>query len=327
VSYGPDSLKSSFKADSCAIQLGLPTCGEWIPDPFAFIKFLSHELPDILGGWVLIGIVGASMTSSNGVLLAAGAVVSHNICRQVNHLIPNFINDQNLLFACRMATLPCVIIAAWIATFKSEQTSSLLILAFDISLASIVVPLIGCFYAKNPSPRAAIVAIAAGVSTRILFELVFPKDGYLIFSLPGDSFLRVGPAASALYPNFIDVEPSLIWNPEEQPCDQTRYDDWTGVTSLSAALAALLGFCVVQTIENVVLKKALFAFRGGSGYDKENQLAQKDEHSQSDEDSQWIDGEHSLPARKAAKSGANEELTKTDEGECMISFSESESSD
>jgi hypothetical protein len=324
VSYGPDSLKSSFNADSCAIQIGLPTCGEWIPDPFAFIKFLAHELPDILGGWVLIGTVGASMTASNGALLAASAVASHNIGRQVNHLIPNLINEQNLLFACRMATLPCVIIAGWIASFKSEQTSSLLILAFDISLASIVVPLIGCFYAKNPSPRAAIVAITAGVSTRILFELVFPEDGYLIFPLPGDFFLRVGPAASALYPNFIDVDPSQIWNPEEQPCHQTRYEDWTGVTSLSGALLALLSFCAVQTMETVVLKRSLFSFPGGTGYEKKTQPTQEAEHGESDEDSAWRDGDHSVRTQKAEKLlGSNEELTRTDDGECVFSDSES----
>jgi hypothetical protein len=291
VSYGPDSLKASFNVDSCAKQLGLPTCGEWIPDPLAFVKFLVHELPDIFGGWVVIGIVGASMTMSNGGLLATGAVMSHNIFRQVNHVFPDFINDGNLLLACRLATLPCVIMAALIASFKSEQTSSLLILAFDISLASVVVPLVGCFYTKNPSPRAAIVAIAAGVSTRIVLELVFPKDGLLIFPLPGDSFLRVGPAASALYPAFMDVEPSMIWNAEEEPCFQARYEDWTGVDSLSAALAALLSFCAVQTIENVVLKKALFAFRGGIGYDKMNPSAEKFGRGEPNEDIAATDGE------------------------------------
>jgi hypothetical protein len=291
VSYGPDSLQSSFNPDSCAIQLGLPNCAEWIPDPFAFIKFLAHDLPDILGGWILIGIVGASMTTSNGALLATGSVVSHNICRQVNHLIPNAINDQNLLFACRLATLPCVLVAASIASFRSEQTSSLLILAFDISLASMVVPLVGCFYAKNPSPRAALVAIATGVSTRVLLQLVLPKDGLLVFPHSGDSFLKVGPAASALFPPFIDAEPLVIWNPAEEPCYQARYDDWTGVDSLSAPLAALLSFCAVQTIENVVLKRALFSFRGGVGYDKASQPEHKVEQAASDDELRRVDGE------------------------------------
>jgi uncharacterized sodium:solute symporter family permease YidK len=275
VLYGPDSLKSSFNADSCAIQLGLPTCGEWIPDPLAFIKFLAHDLPDILGGWVLIGIVGAGVTTSNGALLAAGSVLSHNIFRQVNHLVPKSINDRNLISICRLATLPCVIVAASIASFKSEHTSEFLILAVDISLACVIVPLLGCFYTKNPSPRAAIVSIAVGVVTRTVLELTLPKDGSLIFPLAGDSFLAVGPAASALYPSFIDVKPSQIWNPEEQPCDQTGYEDWTGIDSISALLAAFLSFCAIQTIENVVIKRALFSFWGGVGYDKEKPNKQK----------------------------------------------------
>jgi hypothetical protein len=268
VSFGPDSLTSSFEADTCAIQLGLPTCAQWLPDPLAFIKFLTHELTNFLGGWCLLGILGAAMCASSGALVPVAAVVSHNLLRQANRLIPNFINDDNLLFVCRMVTLPCVVIAAWIATAQSNRTQYLITLVFDMSAAGIVVPLFGCFYAKNPSPRAAIVSIVAGVSTKLILELTLPKDGSLIFPFPGDIFLKFGPAASAKYPSFIDAEPSEHWNPEDQPCDQERFNDWTGVDSLAAEGSALLCFCAIQVVENRLLQRKLFAFPGEAGYDK-----------------------------------------------------------
>jgi hypothetical protein len=190
VPYGPDSLKSAFNADSCAVQLGVPTCAEWLPDPLAFLKFLTHDLPDIVGGWCLIAILGAGMNAACGSLLAISAVVSHNICRQVNHVFPRFIHNGNLLFACCMATLPLIVLSASIAIFQAGRTAYLLVVAFDISLAGVVVPLLGCFYTKNPSPRAAIVSICAGVTTRIVLEVVLPKDGYLVFPFPGDLFSK-----------------------------------------------------------------------------------------------------------------------------------------
>jgi hypothetical protein len=268
VPYGPDSLTSTFEADSCAVQLGVPTCALWLPDPLAFIKFATHELSDILGGWCLLGILGATMNASSGALVPVAAVVSHNIFRQINHLVPDLINEKNLLSVCRTVTLPCVIISAWIATVQPYRTQYLITLVFDMSASGIVVPLFGCFYAKNPSPRAALISIFAGVSTKIILELTLPKDGTLIFPFPGDIFLKVGPAASANYPSFIDVEPSEQWNPEEQPCYQERYNDWTGVDSMIAEGSALFWFCMVQTVENALLRRRLFAFPGEDGYEK-----------------------------------------------------------
>ena len=63
VHYGPDSARAEFETDSCHVGLGLPTCAMWMPDADAFIKLLVNEAPPFLGGWCLIGIVAASMSS------------------------------------------------------------------------------------------------------------------------------------------------------------------------------------------------------------------------------------------------------------------------
>jgi hypothetical protein len=250
------------------VQLGLPTCGLWLPDKYAVIKLLTHQAPDFLGGWGLVGIIAASMSTGSGAILAMGTVMSHNVGRQFDYFFPGFITDKNLLRICRAATLPTAVISAVIAMLKSDRTGYLLIVAFDIVLATVVVPLLGCFYTKNPSPRAALVAILGGALTRIVLEFALPKDGYLILPFPGDFFLNVGPAASTLFPAFIDVPADEHWNPEDQPCDQDRYEDFTGVDSLIAPLVALMLYTTIQTLENVVMKKALFSFPGGVGYEK-----------------------------------------------------------
>jgi hypothetical protein len=268
VYYGPDSLYSSFEADSCAIQLGLPTCALWQPDPLAFVKLVTHEVPDIVGGWGLLGIVLASMSTADGAVLAIGTVMSHNVIRQFAFWRPAFAFDCNVLLMARFMTLPFTIIAAMVAVQSGDKTGYLLTVAFDIMLATVVVPLVGCFYTVNPSPRAALVAIMAGASTRIILEFLLPKDGSLIFPFPGDYFLNMGPAASVLYPSFIDVNASEHWNPSEQACEQRRFDDFTGVDSLVAPFVALVLFCIIQTWENVIMKRALFSFPGDCGYEK-----------------------------------------------------------
>ena len=131
-----------------------------------------------------------------------------------------------------------------------------------------VVPLFGCFYAKNPSPRAALLSIIGGVLTRVILEFALPKDGFLLLPYDVIEFYDYGPAASDLYPEFIDVDPSLHWNQTAQPCDQAQFEDYTGVDSLAGFLVSFLLFVGVQTMEHCI-GRPLFAFAGSSGYIKD----------------------------------------------------------
>jgi hypothetical protein len=58
-----DNITVCLCSQSCDIALGLPTCALWMPDPDAIIKLFTHEIPTFLGGWGLITIVAASMSS------------------------------------------------------------------------------------------------------------------------------------------------------------------------------------------------------------------------------------------------------------------------
>ncbi|KAL7464244.1 hypothetical protein ACHAXS_004588 [Conticribra weissflogii] len=260
VYYGPDSARASFETDSCHIGLGLPTCALWLPDQDAFIKYLTNEVPAFLGGWCLIGLVAASMSTCDGAILAMGTVFSHNIMRNLGSFFPcirkDLVNQKNLLSMARWIAVPFTMTSALIASFYRSShslgaTGYLLIVAFDIVLASVVVPLFGCFYTKKPSPLAAFCAIVTGILVRVILEFTLPKDGYLLMPFDGTEFLDYGSAASTAFPTFFDVPTEQHWDPsvKGEQCEQPRYNDWTGVDSLAAPISALIVFIFVQWLE------------------------------------------------------------------------------
>mmetsp|Transcript_4087 Transcript_4087/g.5876 ORF Transcript_4087/g.5876 Transcript_4087/m.5876 type:complete len:737 (+) Transcript_4087:428-2638(+) len=282
--YGPDTARAEFAADTCSVALGLPTCALWLPDPQAFIKLLTHEAPAFLGGWCLIGIVAASMSTSDGAILAMGTVFTHNIIRNVDAYFSccfnmggkKLITNDNLLNIARLVSIPVTAIAATVAAYYESSHSAgatgyLLIVAFDVMLASVVVPLFGCFYTKKPSPLAALLSLLAGVAVRVILEYSLPKDGFLLAPFKGDEFLDYGPAANSKVPPFWDFPAEDAWDPADGACDQVRFADWTGLDSLAAPLVSLVVFVIIQFLER---NGPLFKFSDDGimvGYLKEGQ--------------------------------------------------------
>jgi Na+/proline symporter len=114
----------------------------WVPDQKAFIKMLTHEAPDFLGGWCLVGIIAASMSTADGAILAMGTVMSHNVIRQFDAWVPSLAAPENLLKMARITTIPFTVTSACIASFYHSSRPSgamgyLLIVAFDVVLATV----------------------------------------------------------------------------------------------------------------------------------------------------------------------------------------------
>jgi Na+/proline symporter len=265
--YGPDSIYAEFSTDTCASILGLPTCGQWVPDELAFFKLMTYQVPLYMGAWALMGIVAASMSTASGAILAMGTVFSHNVVRQLDAIYPSMITIDNLLTAARISTLPFTIIAAILAAFY-QRTGYLLIVAFDIVFACVIAPLFGCFYTKNPSPRAALASVLVGITTRVTLEFALPKDGFLILPLDFPEFDNYGPAASTLLPTFVDGPAGSVWDPTVEPCVQDKFKDYTGVDSLAAFGASTMVFILLQFVE-FKLGRPLFRFPGDVGYEKD----------------------------------------------------------
>jgi Na+/proline symporter len=209
---------------------------------------MTNEAPPFIGGWTLITIIAASMSTSDGAILALSTVISHNIFRK----FPIGVNEKNLLLVARISALPITIIACVLAAFyqsdnPSGATGYLLIVAFDIVLAGCIVPLFAAFYVKEPSPLAALVAVLGGSVLRLILEFSLPKDGFLILPYPGDEFLDYGVPSSDLYPRFFDVPDNLKWDPST--CGSRRLEDYTGVDSLAAPLFSFILFALVHLVE------------------------------------------------------------------------------
>lgn len=273
--YGPDSIHAEFAPDSCNKLLMLPTCGLWVPEPKGTVMLLTHQVPGFLGGWALIGMVAASMSTSDGAILAMGTVLSHNILR---HFMPSM-PDATLLNVARVATVPFgvlgVLIAAYADINHSAGTGYLLIVAFDIAFASCVVTLFAGFYVKDPSPTAAFLSICIGALTRFILEFALPKDGSLIYPFDGDEYIHLdsGAGANSFVPGFTDMPDLLLWNgthvdesnwpgnPDEAPygvgpegaadCPGPRYEDYTGVDSLVSPVVSLFVFVVFHALDKM----------------------------------------------------------------------------
>lgn len=152
-----------------------------MPDPLAFIKLATVQAPPVIGAWCLIGIVAASMSTADGAILAMGTVASHNLVRLLDVKWPWLVTPNNLLMVARISTIPFTLASTLIGAYyrqssgASSATGYLLIVAFDIVLATVVPSLFGCFYTKNPSPRASFCSVIVGAFLRILLEFVLDK--------------------------------------------------------------------------------------------------------------------------------------------------------
>mmetsp|Transcript_26885 Transcript_26885/g.62878 ORF Transcript_26885/g.62878 Transcript_26885/m.62878 type:complete len:234 (+) Transcript_26885:884-1585(+) len=229
-----------------------------------------------------------------------GTVFSHNVVRNLGG---NLVTDDNLLNVARIVSgffaLIAMLIAMFFKTKHSAGVGYLLIVAFDVVLASVVVPLFGCFYTKKPSPLAALCAIITGSMVRVILEFALPKDGWLLAPFPGDEFLDYGPAASTLFPSFFDQPEADIWDPEAEQCVQGRFEDWTGVDSLSAPISGLLVFVFVQWLERNGPIVEFAADGIMAPYLKETQKEKEDPDQKDDEDpeSEKAETAAALPAK------------------------------
>ena len=265
--YGPDSQYAKFEADTCSRSIDFPQCAQWKPDPKANLRLLTHEAPNWLGAWTLIGIVAASMSTSDGAILAMSTVAAHNLFRRLPQFIPAFpadlVTHDNLLLITRLFGLPCTIISILIGSFaKSDHaagaTGYLLIVAFDIVLAGCVAPIFFAFYVKDPSPRAGLAAMLAGTCMRVILEFTLPKDGNLILPFNTDEFLDYGKPKTSLFPTFFDLPEDQLWTPGEDQCPQDRLRDFTGVDSLASPLFGILVFFAIHYGEKMTGKTFMF---------------------------------------------------------------------
>lgn len=150
-----------------------------IADPFtAYPELAINHVPFPIGISLLMGVLGASMSTANGGLLAISSVMSRNIIQRdilKRMLKKPGLEDRKLLITTRIFAIP-MMIAAFVLGYLIPQPGVYLILAFDIVFAGAWAPLtLGLFWKKANMP-AAIVSLIVGSAIRLLMYFITPLE-------------------------------------------------------------------------------------------------------------------------------------------------------
>ena len=150
-----------------------------LADPFtAYPTLAIDHLPFPIGVALLMGVLGASMSTANGGLLAISSVISRNIIQRDilrKWLKRPGLEDSKLLRTTRIFTIP-MMVAAFALAYVLPQPGVYLILAFDIAFAGAWAPLtLGIFWKKANAP-AALVSLIVGSALRLLMFFIIPPE-------------------------------------------------------------------------------------------------------------------------------------------------------
>jgi len=147
--------------------------------PDLALPMLSTEfMPFAIGAAILMGVIGASMSTASGGLLAISSVISRNMMQRIIRRRwqnkPNW-SDSKLLAVTRIVIIPMMIIGTAIGYFVPAP-GIYLILAFDIVFAGAFAPLtFGLFWKKANMP-AAVASLIVGSVIRFAFFFIMPED-------------------------------------------------------------------------------------------------------------------------------------------------------
>jgi len=205
-----------------------------IDDPFTvYPEIAINHVPFAVGAAMLMGVLGASMSTANGGLLAISSVMSRNIIQRniLRRILKRpGLDDRRLLLTTRIFTIP-MMIAALVLGYLIPQPGIYLILAFDIVFAGAWAPLtLGLFWKKANMP-AAIVSLIVGSALRLLMFFITPAEYAGIDTMipPVISFFLFIGVALATQKKYLGRPGVIDYVPPEQ--DVIRGEDLKGYLS------------------------------------------------------------------------------------------------
>ncbi|PIW33179.1 MAG: sodium:solute symporter [Nitrosopumilales archaeon CG15_BIG_FIL_POST_REV_8_21_14_020_37_12] len=151
--------------------------GDTLPD--LVLPLLATEyMPFAIGAAILMGVIGASMSTASGGLLAISSVISRNMISRIirrRWLGKPAPDDKKLLILTRIVIIP-MMAGGTILGYFVPAPGIYLILAFDIVFAGAFAPLtLGLFWKKANMP-AAIGSLLIGSSLRLYFFFTMPEE-------------------------------------------------------------------------------------------------------------------------------------------------------
>lgn len=187
--------KACFSASAGTVAICVPfgiavlAAHSFLPEeldgPVLFV-LLDRYAPLALTVIVLCGLVGASMSTANGAILAISNVCVRNLggVRRVHE--PG--KTDPLLRATRIVMVPMTVLSILIAIYV-KQTGILLTLAFDLMLACLTVPFILGLVWRRGTTVAALAAGAVGAVVRVGLFVLSPT----MFGVENDIFYIENP--------------------------------------------------------------------------------------------------------------------------------------
>lgn len=138
----------------------------------------TEHMPFAIGAGILMGVIGASMSTASGGLLAISSVVSRNLIQRIirrRWLGKEPWGDSKLLIITRIVIIPMMVAGTALGYFVPAP-GIYLILAFDIVFAGAFAPLtFGLFWKKANMP-AAIASLLVGSFLRLTFFFTMPEE-------------------------------------------------------------------------------------------------------------------------------------------------------
>ncbi|MGB3200595.1 MAG: hypothetical protein WBA99_06825 [Nodosilinea sp.] len=153
-------------ANSILSQAGI------VPDGPVLFALLDGVIPPLLGLLVLAAILSASLSTADGAILGTSSVLAHNVMG-IRHAGGHGAGGDRLLLITRLMAIVITVLGV-VLGLKVPQTGVLLLLAFDMSFAGLVVPLIGGLFWSKATQQGALACIAVGSLSRLLMFTLMP---------------------------------------------------------------------------------------------------------------------------------------------------------
>lgn len=132
---------------------------------------LDGIVPPLLGLLVIVAILSASLSTADGAILGTSSVIAHNIIG-IRHDDRSATGDR-LLLITRIMAFVITALGVFFAV-KVPQTGVLLLLAFDLGFAGLLVPLAGGLYWSKATWQGALSCIILGSLTRLALFVLMP---------------------------------------------------------------------------------------------------------------------------------------------------------
>ncbi len=217
--------KGCFMGGLLSLAVGIPTVFiglyafhlNGVASKQLLVDIAINNVPETIGILLILGIIGASMSTASGAILGLANVITRNL---VQRNMKSKWSDQTMLRFSRLIAIPTMAAAVTFAYIWPEP-GTLLILAFDIVLAGCFVPLCLGIYWKKANTLGAIASIISGAVIRMTLFFVIPEnlaglDTLLSPLFSGAIFVVVSLATQKISPplseaiNYVPTDEELV---------------------------------------------------------------------------------------------------------------------